>query len=369
MTMDFYLPVKVFFGKGKLGKLKELTTSKKVLIVSDENLKKLGFVQRLKSLLSDSEVFEFCEVEPNPSCETVDRGAVIIRKFGIDTVIALGGGSVMDSAKAIACLLSNEGNMKEYLNKDKIFNSRIAKLICMPTTSGTGSEVTNVGVYTDKQNGAKKALVSEFFWSDYAIVDPEFTYNLPQSVTSSTGLDALAHAIESYWAISSQPVSESLAMKSIELVLNNLEKAYLYQDTNSREKLSMASLLAGMAFSQTRTTILHAISYPLTNIYNVPHGFACAISMAEIIKINYTGAKEKMDKLIKYLGYDSVITLVDTVERLLKVINAPRKLSEVGVKAEELERLAEISLSVPIADLNPVKIAHKQLVEIFRRIY
>jgi len=173
-----------------------------------------------------------------------------------------------------------------------------------------------------------------------------FTYNLPQSVTSSTGLDALAHAIESYWAISSQPASESLAMKSIELVLNNLEKAYLYQDTNSREKLSMASLLA-----------------------NVPHGFACAISMAEIIKINYTGAKEKMDKLIKYLGYDSVITLVDTVERLLKVINAPRKLSEVGVKAEELERLAEISLSVPIADLNPVKIAHKQLVEIFRRIY
>lgn len=368
MDMNFFLPVKVIFGNGRIKELGSLVSGNRIMIISDSVLLKLGFVSRLKEIIDRTEVVEFCEVESNPSCETVDRAAKIARDNGVDTIVAVGGGSVMDTAKAAACLESNSGKIRDYLNGSKSLTSRKVRLICVPTTSGTGSEVTNVGVYTDKLSGVKKPLVSEFFWSDFALVDPGLTLSLPKSVTASTGLDALAHAIESYWAKSSQPVSESLAIRAVNLIMKYLLRACTDGDEESREELSMASLLAGMAFSQTRTTILHAISFPLTNIYGLPHGFACALAMPEVLKFNYKVIGDKLDILIRYLGFQNVDEFAETIEEIMNVGGAPRKLSEIGITEEDLDGLIESSLSSPIANLNPVKIDREELREIFKTI-
>ena len=368
MDMNFFLPVKVIFGNGRIRELGSLVVGNRTMIVSDSVLLELGFVSEVKEEAGRTDIIEFCEVEPNPSCETVDRAAKIGREHSVDTIVAVGGGSVMDTAKAVACLMSNTGKIKDYLDGSRTFTSRKVRLICVPTTSGTGSEVTNVGVYTDKSSGVKKPMVSEFFWSDFAIVDPELTFSLPKSVTASTGLDALSHAIESYWAKSSQPVSESLAIRAIDLIMNNLRRACIDGDKESREGLSMASLLAGMAFSQTRTTILHAISFPLTNVYGVPHGFACALAMPEVLKLNYKVIGEKLDILIRYLGFEDVGEFAVAIEDLMIVGEAPRKLSEIGIREEDLDGLVDSSLSSPIAKLNPANIGRKELREIFEHI-
>ncbi len=368
MDMNFFLPVKVMFGNGRIGELGSLISGDRIMIISDHALIELGFVSEVKEKIGRTDVIEFCEVEPNPSCETVDKAAKLARDYSVDTIVAVGGGSVMDTAKAVACLVSNNGLIKDYLDGSKTFTSRKVRMICVPTTSGTGSEVTNVGVYTDKSSGVKKPLVSEFFWSDFALVDPRLTFSLPKSVTASTGLDALAHAVESYWAKSSQPVSEALAIRAVNLIMKYLQRAYTDGDEESREGLSMASLLAGMAFSQTRTTILHAISFPLTNIYGLPHGFACSLAMPEVLKLNYKVIGNKLDILIRYLGLKNIDELSNEVEALMSAIGAPRKLSEIGIREEDIDGLVESSLSSPIAKLNPAKIGREELREIFETI-
>src|SRR6056297_606784 len=171
------------------------------------------------------EVYDFCEVEPNPSCATVNRGTRFAKKIGAKTVIGFGGGSAIDTAKAISCLLESNDSLQEYLFNGKQIEKRVAKLIAIPSTSGTGSEVTNVGVYTDKDKAQKKPLVSEYYWPDIAVLDPLMTVSMPSRVTATTSLDAFTHAIEAYWADSSQPMSKLLSMESMKLIIENIEKA------------------------------------------------------------------------------------------------------------------------------------------------
>ena len=339
------------------------------LIVSDPVLNKLGFISEIKKNLS-GKIIEFCEVEPNPSCETVDKATKIAREKGVDSVIGFGGGSAIDVAKAVACLTTNDGFLLQYLNKEREFKERNVTLIAVPTTSGTGSEVTNVGVYTDKINKRKKPLVSDNYWVDYAIIDPELTISLPKRATASTALDAFIHSIEAYWAKSTQPFSEALSLKAMKLILQNIEKAYYEPDNlEARENLSSASLLAGMSFSQTRTTILHAMSFPLTNIYGLEHGFACALALPELLKENYKYDKERFDNLFRYLNFSSVEEMASKLEEIYNNINAPLKLSEVGVKNEDINRIAEITLCSPINKLNPKEFNSGELIELLKKIY
>src|SRR6056297_1756295 len=371
MDFRFFVPVEIFFGKDKISELSELITSSPVLIVSDPTLKKIGLVDQIKEATGgQTEMFEFCEVEPNPSCATVNKGTEYAKKIGAKTVIGFGGGSAIDSAKAISCLLDSDSRLQDYLFNGKQIEKRNTKLIAIPTTSGTGSEVTNVGVYTDKDKGQKKPLVSEFFWPDIALLDPLLTISMPARVTATTSLDAFTHAIEAYWADSSQPLSKLLSMESMKLIIENLETAFNHpKDYMAREKLLFASLLAGISFAQTRTTILHALSFPLTNNYNLEHGFACALALPQLIKINYGFLKEPMDTLVRYLGIDSVENLADRMKEIMENVNAPTTLREIGIKQNDLERLAETTLIAPISRLNPKKFKQEELVNLFNKIF
>src|SRR6056297_1100665 len=371
MDFRFFVPVEIFFGKDKISELSELITSSPVLIVSDPTLKKIGLVDQIKEATGgQTEIFEFCEVEPNPSCATVNKGTEYAKKIGAKTVIGIGGGSAIDSAKAISCLLDSDSRLQDYLFNGRQIEKRNTKLIAIPTTSGTGSEVTNVGVYTDKDKAQKKPLVSEFFWPDIAILDPMMTISMPSRVTASTSLDAFTHAIEAYWADSSQPMSKLLSMESMKLIIENLEAAVNDpKDYLARENLLFASLLAGISFAQTRTTLLHALSFPLTNNYGLEHGFACALALPELILANYDFLKVPMEALIQYLGFHSIQEFSQRIITIMEQVNAPTTLSELGIKQNELPQIAEITLNAPISKLNPKKYTKDELIKMFNKIY
>jgi len=371
MDFRFFVPVEIFFGKDKISELSELITSSPVLIVSDPTLKKIGLVDQIKEATGgQTEMFEFCEVEPNPSCATVNKGTEYAKKIGAKTVIGFGGGSAIDSAKAISCLLDSDSRLQDYLFNGKQIEKRNTKLIAIPTTSGTGSEVTNVGVYTDKDKGQKKPLVSEYFWPDIAFLDPMMTISMPARVTASTSLDAFTHAIEAYWADSTQPISRLLSMESMKLIIQNLETAVNDpKDYKARENLLFASLLAGISFAQTRTTILHALSFPLTNNYGLEHGFACALALPQLITANYGSLRGPMNALVTYLNFDSVEMLAQKMKEMMKNVNAPTTLSEIGIKQDDLNQIAETTLNTPIARLNPKKFNKDELIKMFNQIF
>ncbi len=371
MDFSFFMPVEIIFGRNKLNEIGNLIQNKEVLIVSDQTFKNNGLVDLLKKTAgSQYTIYNFCEVQPNPCCTIVNKGAEYAREIKARTIIGLGGGSVIDSAKAIACMLESKDELQEYLFNGKQIPQRRTQLIAIPTTSGTGSEVTNVGVYTDKKRGQKKPLVSKSFWPDIALVDPQVTLSMPSRVTASTSLDALTHALESYWADSSQPMSKLLSMESMKLILENIENAVNSpEDYKAREKLMYASLIAGISFSQTRTTVLHALSFPLTNDYGLAHGFACAIAMPQVILDNYDYFQTEMDILLKYLGLTSVQQFSEKIKSIMLNIKAPVELKSLGIRKDDIDLIAEKTLTAPIAMLNPKKYSKEELIKMLNKIY
>ncbi len=371
MSFRFFLPVEIYFGKNKIKDLSNKISKTPILIVSDPVLKEIGIVDQVKEAIDKkSEIYDFCQVEPNPSCSTVNEGAQYAKEINANTIIGLGGGSAIDTAKAISCLIDTNDTLQDHLFEGKCIEKRTKHLIAIPTTSGTGSEVTNVGVYTDKERGQKKPLVSEYFWPDQAFLDPTLTLTMPGKVTASTSLDAFTHAIEAYWADSSQPLSKLMSMEAMKLIIENLEKAVTDpKNYEVREKLLYASLLAGISFAQTRTTILHALSFPLTNEYGLEHGFACAMALPELIVENYNFMKEPMDVLIKYLNLKSAEQFSQKMKQIMKTVHSPNSLSEMGIKEVDIEKLANTTLAAPIASLNPKKFSKEELIKFLNKIY
>jgi len=371
MNFRFFLPVEIFFGKDKIKELSDRIKKTPVLIVSDPVLKEIGLVDKLKEAIRmPSDIYDFCQVEPNPSCSTVNNGTQYAKKINAKTIIGLGGGSAIDTAKAISCLIHTNDSLQDHLFEGKAFNKRTTGLIAIPTTSGTGSEVTNVGVYTDQERGQKKPLVTDYFWPDQAFLDPKLTFTMPAKVTASTSLDAFTHAIEAYWADSSQPLSKLMSMEAMKLIIENLETAIIEpKNYQVRERLLYASLLAGISFAQTRTTILHALSFPLTNEYSLEHGFACALALPVLIVENYNHFKDPMDSLINYLDFESVEQFSQRIHQIMVTVQAPTKLSELGVKKADIENLAYTTLAAPIAKLNPKKYTQNELIKLLNKIY
>jgi alcohol dehydrogenase len=374
MHFDFHLPVRVAFGEGVTGRIQELCSDKRVMIVTT-GLKKSQVLDRiLKDVGSPSELIVYRELEPNPSCDSIDRGARIARENRVDVIIALGGGSALDAAKGIVCLRDepkevwqNSGGIRDYLFREKTFSRRNTLLIAIPTTSGTGSEVTNVGVFSDPERHIKQSMVSPFFWSDYAFIDPLFTLTVPEKHTAATGLDAFVHALESFWATTATPISSLTALEALRLIIENLETAYRKPDEiEARTNLSLGSLLAGIAFSQTRTTVLHALSYPLTSRFNLEHGFACSVTVIPILKANIPFLGDRIHQLLTYLNKRSIDEFIRRIESLMISIKAPTSLREIGVKEEDCENIAEYAVHSPLTKLNPNPLTKESLLAILK---
>jgi len=354
-NFHFYMPANVNYGVGIAMNMTEKIRGNNVLLISDPFLFKSGLAEKIGAGLQGKTVTYFSEIEPNPSTVSVDKCAEIARAAKTETVIGLGGGSSMDVAKVVSCLVTNPGSIYDYYaGGQNTFSPRTTKLILIPTTAGTGSEVTNVGVFTNPRAGIKMPFVTDEFWADEAMIDPEMTYSLPSSVTASTGMDAFCHAIEAYWNKSSQPMCDYLAMGAMKMILENIKRAYEEpQNTEARGNMIIASLTAGVAFSQTRTTGIHALSFPLTTEFHASHGTACAITLPAFIRVSSEERADKMLDLAMYLGFGSVAELADGVESLMKSMKMPVRLHELGVKESDLEHITEVGLGAAIIQLTP----------------
>ena len=306
-------------------------------------MRRHGIIDMVSDMLSDFEVTVYDRVESNPGFETIDDGVNEAGDSGV--VIGLGGGSAIDSAKCISIIKTNGGGISSYLSGGRNIMKEGLPVLAIPTTAGTGSEVTKWATVWDKKNRKKHSLSSELMYPRLALLDPDLTLTMPRFLTASTGLDALTHAIEAYWSVNSFPKIDGYALSSVRLINGFLEKACNdLEDIVFREKILYASLLAGKAFSQTSTSIVHSVSYPLTAYFNVSHGLACGLTLPLFMEYNYnvgTGdcadrrgikfVKKRMKDIAGALGCTRVADASSRIRELMSNCGLPTTLKGAGV--------------------------------------
>ena len=355
----FKVPAKIYFERNSIEYLHQMKEMKKALIVTDRSMVELGFVQKVidqLQLRSPKVPYQlFCDVEPDPSIQTVQKGLTLMRSFEPDTIIALGGGSSMDAAKGIWLFYEHpDVNFNDLKQKFMDIRKRAfqypelgkkAKLVCIPTTSGTGSEVTPFAVITDKTENKKYPLTDYSLTPTVAIIDPEFVMTLPKSITADTGMDVLTHATEAYVSTLANDFTDGLAVQAIKLVFEYLERSYKYgaNDPEAREKMHSASTLAGMAFANAFLGMNHSMAHKVGAEFHVPHGRANAILLPFTIryngqkpqqlstwpKYNYYRADERYAELARILGLKAS-TIEEGVESYAKAVGELGK--KVGIK-------------------------------------
>ena len=366
MNFDFYIPTTVKAGRGiskNVGRFLRSLSVGKVFLVTDKGVKQAGVIDSIENSLLESEIsFEvFDEVVPNPTAENIMFGVQKLKQFSPDSVLAVGGGSSIDTAKGIAIMATNAGDILDYEGVGKIPNQGLP-LTVIPTTSGTGSEVTASTIVTNTTTHFKAAVISPFLFPTYAFLDAELTMNLPTHVTAATGMDALTHAIESYTSKTTNPASEAFALHAIEMIANNIEKAYFVgSDLVSRENMLVASMLAGAAFSQSRLGNVHAISHTLGGVFNIAHGIANATLLPFVMHYNLPACLEKMARIAKALGedttglsvQDAAKLAIEAVMRLNKSLDIPSNIKDLGVTLDLLPKLVEDSMRSGNVLINP----------------
>ncbi|MBI4531661.1 MAG: iron-containing alcohol dehydrogenase [Candidatus Latescibacteria bacterium] len=378
---EFFAPTKQVFGPHCLillpKELRKLTGRPCPLLVTDPGIVKAGLLGRLTTVLEKARIRYgiFDSVEPNPSDQTVHRGYECYREAGCNALIALGGGSPIDTAKAIGVLTKNPGRILDYVGAEKVIQP-LPPFICVPTTYGTGSEVTPFVVITDPTQRYKCTIASRLVIPHVAILDPELLLTLPLSVGGPTGMDALTHAIESYVNLTATPLTESLAIGAIELISQNLRQA-VANDHNleATGRMLVASTIAGMAFAQTRVGLVHAMAHPLGGFFNVHHGTANAILLPHVMEHNLIGCPEKFVKIAEALG-ESVVGLsaaevarrsIDAVRRLSSDVRVPLSLRDVGVDPSAIPDMARDAMTSGNIPVNPRRVVLEDVIRLYEQ--
>ncbi|MBC8373129.1 MAG: iron-containing alcohol dehydrogenase [Planctomycetes bacterium] len=372
---NYFNPTAICFGRGQFDSAHrrgELKGAEKVLLVTDGTaMRRFGYSDRLKENLSHCEVVEYDSVPANPDFECVRQGIDLARREGITVVVALGGGSSMDAGKAIAFLSPQSASLDDYLAVGAV-GASVDRLgfVAIPTTSGTGSEVTPWASIWDRDKRKKYSLADERMFPDCAIVDPSLTLSLPPEITAATGLDALCHAVEAYWSLNSQPVSDFLAAGAIELVGNHLVGAYRDGDNiEHRDGMSLASLLAGLAFSNTKTTACHSISYPLTARFDIPHGIACALTLGAMLAFNGEALGARGDRLAGFLGCDDIESAVSSIGELLEKLNVSPRLRDYGIDKQDIDAILDDGFTPDRIGHNPRTITRGEMQSILEALH
>ena len=260
-----------------------------------------------------------------------------------------------------------DGDIRDFFYKKKDFTTKPLPLIAIPTTSGTGSEVTSVSVCNDDETGTKSPLAHPNFFAHTALVDPNLTLSLPPFVTATTGLDAMAHALEAYWCCAHNPVSDGLAVAALKRIFANLEKAYTDgKNVEARAEMALGSLVAGLAFAPTRTAAVHACSYPLSMYYHLCHGEACAFTLDSFVIINGKADPVRMEKLAKDLGFASIEAMAARIKEIKKNLGMKMTLKDVGI--EDLTALVENCASQPLLNNNPAKLNKEEITKLFESL-
>ncbi len=347
--------------------------AKKTLILTDKTLEKIGTLQILKDAIIDNLEIGgiYTEIPTDSSIEVINEIIEEYKKLDCDSLIALGGGSVIDTAKGVRMVLSQSRNSIMDLAGCELINyGKHIPFVAIPTTSGTGSEVTLVAVILNKLENIKMEFISYFLLPDVAVLDTRMTITMPPKITASTGMDALCHAIESYTCLQKNPMSDAYATAAIELIRDNLEET-VKNGKNKKARLAMAnaSLMAGSAFSNSMVGIIHAIGHAVGGISRVPHGDAMAILMPHCMRYNKDKLEEDYSKLLLYIAGEEVYSntpkeqradkTIEYIEEMLNKLNKlsglKTKLSEAGVKEEDFDKIAKTAINDGALIVNPKK--------------
>lgn len=375
MQWEFNLPVKLVFGSGKRNDLAkyidEIGGSRGVLVCGNSFCKN-GVADEFLSLGGGKIVEIFSDIRPNPTTDNVNDCVRLMREVDADFAVALGGGSPMDCCKAACAIVRGDDKIEPYHSLGKPISAKEAiPMIAVTTTSGTASEVTNISVLTDINQNLKQPMNDPAMYPKIAVIDPELTLTVPPQVTASTGLDVLSHAIESYWSTLNQPICSACSIYAARLVFEWLEKAYTEpENLTAREKMAEASIVAGVAFSHPRTTGSHACSFPLTNIYGIPHGEACAFTLDYFVKFNakHADSDGRLDALAKDCGFDSAYEMADEISAMKKRMGMRSRLSEIGCTSDEqIAELTKKSMSM-LMKRNPIELSESDIGEMYNKL-
>ncbi|MBI4964942.1 MAG: iron-containing alcohol dehydrogenase [Desulfomonile tiedjei] len=379
----FHIKTKVFFGLGGISTLGELARELGVgrfLLVGDPALATNGLldeaVKSLKAAGLEGETFR--KVEPEPYLDNADEAAGLGKGAQADLVVGMGGGSAMDTAKAASILITNGGVAEDFIGLNRV-NAPGTKTIMIPTTAGTGAEVTFTAVFTNRQTKAKGGINSPHLFPDVALLDPELTRSVPPDVTAATGMDALTHAVESVTSRSSTVFTEALALEAIRLIGANLRRAVFHgDDIEAREQMLLGSLLGGLALADAGVGAAHALAYPLGGFYRIPHGLANAILIPHVMKFNLPAAERHLSLIARSLGEPveglpprrAAAAAVEAVKTLCADIGIPAVLSEVGVPKSDIPALVESAMKVtrPVEN-NPRTLSAEAAQGIYERAF
>jgi len=374
---------KIIFGQGAFSGLpsyiRELGGSRP-LIVLDRNLSETGFGEKVSNVLGAADIAYvlYDRVEPEPAIRLADDCAKTALKKKCDCVVGIGGGSALDCAKAVSVLAANGGKAVDYLGLNRVPGPGLPKIM-VPTTAGTGSEVTFTAVFVRPDLKKKEGMNSPHLYPDIALLDPLLTLTLPPGPTAATGIDALCHAIESYTSINASPMSELLSIEAIRLIAENLRTAvHNGQDADAREKMLLGSLYAGLGLANAGVTAVHSLSYPLGGRYGVPHGLANTVMLLPVMEFNLPGALEKFAVIAEAMGEtaddmplrDAAYLALEAVEALIEDCGIEQSLKSLGIHRKDFPALADAAMTVarPLEN-NPRRITRQDAIEIYKRAY
>lgn len=353
---------------------------KKILVVTDPFLVDLGMIDGiLNQLGSNFEISLYTKVSPEPSLAMGEELVTYTRENNLELVIGIGGGSALDLAKIAAVLATHDGQVKDYLNLSgtkQLENKGLPKIL-IPTTSGTGSEITNISVLA--LENTKDVVTHDYLLADVAIVDPELTLSLPPKITASTGVDALTHAIEAYVSVNASPTTDALAIKAIQLISKSIRKAvHEGHDIQARTDLSYGSYLAGLAFYNAGVAGVHALAYPLGGKFHLAHGESNAVLLPYVMGYIRSSCKKRMTDIYGALGYNSMqlseeeasIKCVKELRHLVKDVGIPLTLKEFKIKETDLQDLTKDALNQKrLLGRSPMPLLEADILSIYKAAY
>jgi len=374
---EYKMPTEIIFGRGaslKTADAVKKVGGSKVLIVTDKGVWENNVLKNIELSLTESsiEYIIYNEVEPDPTIQGVEKAQELLKEFSGDVVIGVGGGSSLDTAKAVAVMGSNQGKIFDYVGFGLI-KEKPLPIIAIPTTAGTGSEATFWSVLADKTKDIKASVGGWEIMPSIAILDPELTLTLPPSLTASTGMDALCHAMESFVAKSTQPISEGMSIQAMKLIAKSLRRAVTRgDDIQAREDMMMASLVAAFAFNVTRLGLAHALAIPFGAHFHIPHGTVNAVLLPWVMEYNLPAATDKYIEIAEIFGedvtglspMDAARRSVEAIKKLNIDIGMTAGLKDWGVKEDDLLMIAEEGIKSGNVLVNPRKSTVKDLIQI-----
>ncbi|MGN0152910.1 MAG: iron-containing alcohol dehydrogenase [Lachnospiraceae bacterium] len=376
---QFYMPTQVVYEKGALSKVGEYAAGlgKKALVLTDEPMMKTGLPKIVLDSLDKAGLsyLVWTDIVPNPRDVDIEKGAAYAEENGIDYLIAIGGGSSIDTAKAVGAILTNGGKCADLINDN--LTKPIAPLVAIPTTCGTGSEVTHESIVNNTTTLEKDCIYGKYNSVSVAILDPVVLEKLPSSIMASTGLDALTHAVEAYVCKAANPLTDALAIRAIEMIGNSLVEAVETHKPEALEDMLVASCMAGAAFGNSDVASVHSIAEALGGYYDIAHGVANAMMLPEVSRLSVPGAPKRYADVAKALGVvvtgmtveEAAYAGVDYIEALCDRLKIPKFYELDVVDPKDFDRLAKTAANASETFDNPVLMDEQAFKDLFIRLY